>query len=225
MIDLYTYRTSNGRKASIMLEEVGLPYRLHIIDITRGEQHAPDFLRINPNGRIPAIVDPDGPAGRAFAVFESGAILLYLAEKTGRYLPAEPEARSVAIQWLMFQMGGVGPMFGQAFHFLHQTPDDAPEDAIAYGVRRYRGEAERLCGVMDRRLGEAAFLGGGDYSIADIACFPWVALHTWFEIDLAGFAHLARWYAAIKARPAVQRGMDVPTREQIEAHAMGDGDD
>jgi len=219
MIDLYTYRTSNGRKVSIMLEEVGLPYRLQIVDITAGEQHAPDYLAICPNGRIPAIVDQDGPAGRPFALFESGAILMYLAEKTGRLWPGDPEARWRTVQWLMFQMGGVGPMFGQAFHFLHQAPEDAPAGALDYGRARYRGEAERLCAVLDRRLGEVEFLAG-DYSIADIAVFPWVALHGWFEIDLAAFPHLGRWYDTIRARPAVRRGMDVPSREQIRAHEI-----
>jgi len=206
MIDLYTYRTANGRKASIMLEEVGLDYRVHVIDITRDGQRAPAFLAISPNGRIPAIVDPEGPAGRPFALFESGAILMYLAEKTGTLLPRDPEDRWRAVAWLMFQMGGVGPMFGQAFHFMHQAPDDAPAGALDYGVARYRGEAVRLCGVMDRRLADNAFLAGG-YSIADVAVFPWVALHGWFGIDLAAFPHLGRWYREIKARPAVRRGM------------------
>lgn len=218
MIDLYTYRTSNGRKASIMLEEVGLPYRLHVVDITRGEQHASDFVAISPNGRIPAIVDPDGPEGRPYAVFESGAILLYLAEKTGQLLPAAGEARYAVIQWLMFQMGGVGPMFGQAFHFLHQAADDAPADALAYGKARYDAEVARLCGVMDRRLAQAEYLAG-DYSVADVATFPWVALRKWFGIDLDDYPHLARWFTAVGGRPAVRRGMDVPTWADIEAHA------
>jgi len=217
MIDLYTYRTSNGRKASIMLEEIGLPYELHVVDITRGEQDAKAFRAINPNGRIPAIIDRDGPGGEPFALFESGAILMYLADKTGRLLPPadQPTARYRVIEWLMFQMGGVGPIFGQAFHFLHQTPDDAPEDAIAYGKARYGAEVLRLCRVMEARLGESRFLGGDGYSIADIACFPWVALHRWFEIDLASLPNLAIWVETIGARSAVQRGMDIPSREQL----------
>jgi GSH-dependent disulfide-bond oxidoreductase len=217
MIDLYSYRTSNGRKASIMLEEIGLPYKLHVVDITQGEQDAAEFRALNPNGRIPAIIDHDGPDGMPYGLFESGAILMYLADKTGRLLPPPEQmsARYRVIEWLMFQMGGIGPIFGQAFHFLHQTPDDAPEGAIAYGRERYGAEVLRLCRVMEARLGESRFLGGDDYSIADIACFPWVALHGWFGIDMAALPALKRWAETIGARPAVRRGMDVPTRDQI----------
>ncbi|HEY5608358.1 MAG TPA: glutathione S-transferase N-terminal domain-containing protein [Alphaproteobacteria bacterium] len=210
-IDLYTFRTANGRKASIMLEECGLPYAVHVIDITRGDQHAPDFLRINPNGRIPAIVDPDGPDGRPHTVFESGAIMLNLAEKCGKLLPRDTAGKYDAIQWLMLQMGGIGPMFGQAFHFRHQTPGDAPADAIAYGRARYDAEVARLCGVLDRRLAETEYLAG-EYSVADVATFPWIAVHRWLEIDLARFPHLGRWYGEVGARPAVRRGMNVPPR-------------
>jgi GSH-dependent disulfide-bond oxidoreductase len=226
MIDLYTYRTSNGRKASIMLEECGLEYALHIVDITSGEQDSPAFRTINPNGRIPAIVDRDGPDGPGgpdsapLALFESGAILLYLARKTGAFLPKDEKGRWTAIQWLMWQMGGVGPNFGQAFHFLHQHPEYAPADAVEYGRDRYGGEVRRLCDVMEERLTKAEFLAGSDYSVADIATYPWVALHKWFGLDLAAMPHLARWYNTIKARPAVQRGMDIPTRDQMEQHAQ-----
>ncbi|MEX2454420.1 MAG: glutathione S-transferase N-terminal domain-containing protein [Rhodospirillaceae bacterium] len=223
MIDLYTYRTSNGRKVSIMLEECGLPYSLHVVDITAGEQQAADFLAIGPNGRIPAIVDRDGPGGTPLAMFESGAILLYLAEKCGRFLAVEPVARWTAIQWLMWQMGGVGPGFGQAFHFLHQHPDDAPEAALAYGRARYGAEVRRLIGVLDARLAESAFLGGEEYGIADIATFPWVALHGWLGLDLDTWPGVRRWYADIRARPAVRRGMDVPSRARISAHAAARG--
>ena len=219
MIDLYTYRTSNGRKVSIMLEECGLPYKVHIVDITAGEQHAPDFLAISLNGRIPAIVDEDGPASQPVSLFESGAILLYLAEKTGRFLPREEDGRWSAIEWLMWQMGGVGPSFGQAFHFLHQHPDDAPAEDIAYGRERYSGEVRRLCGVMDRRLSENRHLAGVEYTVADIAAFPWVALHRWFELDLGKTPHLLRWYDDIRQRPAVRRGMDVPARDAIATRA------
>lgn len=212
MIDLYTYRTANGRKASIMLEECGLPYNVHVVDITRGDQHAPDFRKINPNRRIPAIIDSDGPGGRRQRVFETGAILLYLAEKTGRFLGDGPVVRLEAIQWLMFQMGGVGPMFGQDFHFRRQAPEDAPPEAIAYGKERYGKEVFRLCDVLDYRLREFEFLAG-PYTVADIAAFPWVALHKWLDIDLDRFVGLRRWYERLKARPAVQRGMDVPPRE------------
>lgn len=219
MIDLYTYRTSNGRKVSIMLAECGLDYDLRIVDITAGGQDTPAFRAINPNGRIPAIVDRDGPDGAPLTLFESGAILLYLAQKTGMFLPEDERNRWIAIQWLMWQMGGVGPNFGQAFHFLHQHPEDAPDDAIAYGRARYGGEVRRLCDVMETRLAETAFLAGDDYSVADIATYPWIALHKWFGLDLAALPHLRQWYETIKARPAVRQGMDVPTRDQIENHA------
>jgi GST-like protein len=211
MIDLYTFRTANGRKASIMLEEVGLPYAVHVVNIIAGAQKAPEFLAVNPNGRIPAIVDRDGPGGAPFAVFESGAILLYLAEKTGMLLPRETAARFRAIQWLMFQMGGIGPAFGQAFHFRHQTPPGTPADAVAAGRARYDAEAMRLCGVLDRALADRPFLAG-DYSVADIATYPWVALWRWLEIDLGRLPRLARWHEAVAARPAVARGMNVPPR-------------
>ena len=220
MIDLYTYRTSNGRKASIMLEECGLDYALHIVDITAGEQDEAGFRAINPNGRIPAIIDHDGPAGEPLALFESGAILLYLADKTGKFLPEDEIGRWIATQWLMWQMGGVGPNFGQAFHFLHQHPADAPDATIAYGRDRYVAEVRRLCRVMDDRLAANQFLAGGDYSVADIATFPWIALHRWFDLDLAAMPHLRRWYDIVAARPAVTRGMDVPTREQMDQHAQ-----
>jgi GSH-dependent disulfide-bond oxidoreductase len=223
MIDLYTYRTSNGRKVSIMLAECGFDYTLHIVDITAGEQDVPAFRAINPNGRIPAIIDRDGPGGTPLTLFESGAILLYLAQKTGMFLPAGEKDRWRAVQWLMWQMGGVGPNFGQAFHFLHQHPEDAPDEAIAYGRERYGGEVRRLCEVMNARLAVAPFLAGEVYSVADIATFPWIALHKRFDLDLARLPHLRRWYDEIGVRPAVWRGMDVPTRDQMEEHAHGRG--
>jgi GSH-dependent disulfide-bond oxidoreductase len=204
MIELYTWTTPNGRKVSIILEETGLPYNVHAVDISKGEQFRPDYVAINPNSKIPAIIDRDGPGGAPLAVFESGAILIYLAEKTGKLLPRDAVARMAALQWLMFQMGGVGPMFGQAHHFLRAAPEPVP-----YGIERYTKETRRLYGVLDRRLGEAAYLAG-DYSIADIATFPWVARHEWHKVELAEFPHVARWYAAIAARPAVARGMRVP---------------
>jgi GSH-dependent disulfide-bond oxidoreductase len=204
MIELYTWTTPNGRKVSIMLEETGLSYNVHPVDIGKGEQFRPEYIAINPNSKIPAIIDSDGPGGAPLALFESGAILIYLAEKTGKLLPRDPVARLLALQWLMFQMGGVGPMFGQAHHFLRAAPEPVP-----YGIERYTKETRRLYGVLDRRLGEAAYLAG-DYSIADIATFPWVARHEWHKVELAEFPHVARWYAAIAARPAVARGMRVP---------------
>lgn len=204
MITLYTWGTPNGRKVSIMLEECGLPYRVNAIDITQGEQFAPEFVAINPNSKIPAMVDPEGPDGWPMTLFESGAILLYLAGKTGRFLPVCERGKYEATQWLMFQMGGVGPMFGQTHHFLRFAPEPLP-----YAIKRYRTETARLYGVLDKRLGEADFLAG-EYSIADMATFPWVARHEWQKIDLADYPHVQRWYATIGARPAVQRGMVVP---------------
>ena len=204
-IELYTWGTPNGRKVSVMLEECALPYRVHKIDIGKGDQFKPEFVKISPNSKIPAIVDPDGPGGGPFPLFESGAILIYLAEKTGRFCPSEPRARHVTYQWLMFQMGGVGPMFGQAHHFMRFAPEK-----IAYAIQRYGKETKRLYGVMDRRLGEAAYLAGADYTIADVATFPWVARHEWHGVALAEFPNVKRWFEAIAARPAVAKGMAVP---------------
>jgi GST-like protein len=203
MIDLYTWTTPNGRKASIMLEEVGLPYRVHAIDISKGDQFKPEFVAINPNSKIPAIVDEDGPGG-SLPVFESGAILIYLAEKTGRLIGSGPRSRIEAIEWLMFQMGGVGPMFGQTHHFRRFAPEPVP-----YAIERYTKETQRLYGVLDKRLGEAEYLAG-DYSIADIATYPWTARHEWQGVTLSDYPNVQRWYEAIGARPAVQRGMAVP---------------
>jgi GST-like protein len=204
MITLYTWGTPNGRKVSILLEECGLDYCVKTVDITQGEQFQPEFVAINPNSKIPAIVDPEGPDGAPITLFESGAILVYLAEKTGGFLPATARGRYEALQWLMFQMGGVGPMFGQTHHFLRFAPEPLP-----YAIKRYSAETARLYAVLDRRLGEAGYLAG-EYSIADIAIYPWVARHEWQKIDLADYANVARWYRAIGERPAVQRGMAVP---------------
>lgn len=204
-IALYTWSTPNGYKVSIALEELGLPYTVHPINITQDEQFAPEFLKISPNNKIPAIVDPEGPDGKPLALFESGAILLYLAEKTGRLMPAEPRARWAAMQWLMWQMGGFGPMLGQAHHFLRFAKEEVP-----YAKNRYAGETRRLYGVLDKRLGEAEWLAGADYSMADIATFPWAGRHEWQQIDLADFPNVKRWFDAMAARPAVQRGRVVP---------------
>ena len=205
MIDLYTWTTPNGRKVSIMLEECGLPYRVHKIDIGKGEQFAPEYLKINPNGKIPAIVDPDGPDRKPISMMESGAILVYLAGKAGKLLPASARGKYETLQWLMFQMGGVGPMFGQAHHFMR-----AKKDEIPYGSERYGNEAKRLYGVMDRQLEKNRFLSAAEYTIADIATYPWVARHEWHRVDLGEFPNVKRWYDAIGARPAVARGMAVP---------------
>ena len=204
MITLYTWGTPNGRKVSIMLEECGLSYRVETVDITKGEQRRPEFVAINPNAKIPAIVDAQGPDGAPIALFESGAILLYLAEKSGSFLPQAARGRYAALQWLMFQMGGVGPMFGQTHHFLRFAPE-----ALPYAILRYSAETARLYGVLDRRLGEAEYLAG-DYSVADMATYPWVARHAWQKIELADYPNVNRWFRAISARAAVQRGMAVP---------------
>jgi len=204
MIDLYTWSTPNGRKISIMLEEIGLPYRVHPVDITQGEQHRPEFVAISPNAKIPAIVDSEGPDGKPIALFESGAILIYLAEKTGRFYASDPRTRYLILQWLMFQMGGIGPMFGQAHHFLRFAPEPVP-----YAVARYGKEVRRLYGVLDVRLKEAPCLAG-EYSIADMATYPWVARHDWHQVDLADFPNVRAWFERIGSRPAVQKGMAVP---------------
>ncbi|MFN7133423.1 MAG: glutathione S-transferase N-terminal domain-containing protein [Myxococcales bacterium] len=205
MIDLYTFATPNGRKISVMLEEVGLPYAVHVVDITRDEQFKPEFLKINPNNKIPAIVDHEGPGGKPLTLFESGAILFYLGEKTGKLLPASPEGRYHTLQWLMFQMGGVGPMMGQLSHFTRFAKEKIP-----YAIERYTKETQRLLGVMDRRLAEAPFLAG-EYSIADVATYPWVAgVTTLMPELLEGREQVKRWLAEIGQRPAVQKGMQVP---------------
>ena len=202
MIDLYTWGTPNGRKISIMLEETGLPYRVHPIDISKGQQHEAAYLAINPNGKIPALVDPEGPGGKPITVFESGAMLIYLAEKTGSFLPAE--ARYEVLQWLMWQMGGFGPILGQAHYFRRMAKEEVP-----HAIERYTSEARRLYGVLDRRLGEADYVAGA-YSIADMALYPWAARHEWHAVDLADFGNVKRWYDALTARAAVPKGMAVP---------------
>ncbi len=204
MIDLYTAATPNGHKVSILLEELGLPYRVHVLSFDKQEQKAPAYLKINPNGRIPAIVDCDNDN---FAVFESGAILLYLAEKTGQLLPQDSKGRSTVIQWLMFQMGGIGPMQGQANVFFRYYPEK-----LQGPIERYQNETRRLYEVLNTRLGEVAYLAG-DYSIADIATYPWVRIHEWAGVSVDGLEHLQRWMQAVGERPAVQRGLLVPQRE------------
>lgn len=200
MIDLYTFSTPNGRKASIMLEEVGLPYSVHVIDIRKDDQFTPEFVAINPNSKIPAIVDQEA----GITVFESGAILIYLAEKVGQLLPTDPKARFNVLQWLMFQMGSVGPMFGQLNHFRRFAPEQIP-----YAIARYEKETLRLYSVLDRQLTDQEFICG-DYSIADIATFPWVSIYEFQGLTLDAHPHLKRWVEMVQARPAVQRGMQVP---------------
>ena len=206
MIDLYTWSTPNGRKISIALEELELPYRVHTVDITRDAQFAPEFLAISPNNKIPAIVDRDA----GVTLMESGAILIYLAEKCGRLLASERNARLATLEWLMWQMGGFGPMLGQAHHFVHFNPDKSE-----YARERYASEARRLYGVLDRRLADRAYVAGDDYSIADIAIWPWAARHAWQAIALPDYPHVLRWYRDIAARPAVMRGYSVPTPADI----------
>ncbi len=200
MIDLYTWTTPNGRKASIALEELGLDYTVHAIDIMKDDQFAPDFLKISPNNKIPAIVDRDN----GLALMESGAILIYLADKTGKLMPASGEGRYRVMEWLMWQMGGFGPMLGQAHHFVQFNPGKAP-----YAEERYAKEARRLWGVLDKRLADHEYVAG-DYSIADISIWPWASRFEWQGIEIDDFPNARRWYAAIAERPAVQRGYHVP---------------
>lgn len=204
MIDLYSWATPNGHKIHIMLEECGLPYRAHPVNIGKGEQFAPEFLQISPNNKIPALVDPQGPDGKPISLFESGAILLYLAAKTGKFLPRSDRQKFEVLQWLMFQMGGVGPMLGQAHHFRIYAPQK-----VDYAIQRYTQEAQRLYGVMDRQLSQHRFMAGRQYTIADMAIFPW--LRSWKNqgIDWADYPHLKDWFDRIAARPAVQRGVQV----------------
>ena len=209
MIDVWTWPTPNGHKVHIALEELGLPYTVVPVNIGAGEQFKPEFLALTPNHRIPAIVDPDGPGGQRVELFESGAILIYLAEKCGRLLPADPVQRLVALQWLMFQMGGVGPMFGQYNHFAAYAPEKLP-----YAIERYGNEVKRLHRVLEKRLGESEYLAGPDYSVADIATFPWVRNPDRRGIDLADYPAVKRWHDAIAARPAVQRGVAVLAENQ-----------
>jgi GST-like protein len=203
MIELYTWSTPNGRKVSIMLEECGLKYNVHKINIgTNSEQFTPEYLKISPNGKIPGIVDPDGPGGKPIRLMESGAILIYLADKTGKFFPQAKKYD--VLQWLMFQMGGVGPMFGQAHHFMR-----AKKDEIPYGSERYGTEAKRLYGVMDKHLASHEHFAD-EYSIADMAIYPWTARYEWHRVDIASFKNVKRWYDKVGARPAVVKGMAVP---------------
>ncbi|SFD04430.1 glutathione binding-like protein [Collimonas sp. OK412] len=204
MIDVYSWATPNGHKIHILLEELGLPYRVHAIDIGAGDQFTPDFLSISPNNKIPAIVDADGPDGKPISLFESGAILLYLAGKSGRFLGHTDREKFNTLQWLMFQMGGVGPMLGQAHHFRIYAPEK-----IEYAVNRYTNEAKRLYGVIDKQLSQHPYLAGNEYTIADIATFPW--LRSWKNqgIELSEYPHLKTWFDAISERPAVKRGVEV----------------
>ncbi len=205
MIELYSWQTSNGRKVSIVLEEMELPYNVHPIRIGEGDQFTPEFTKINPNQKIPAIIDLDGPDGMPITVFESGAILIYLADKTGKFMPADPRGRYQTLQWLMFQMGGIGPIFGQVHHFKRAAKEQVP-----YALERFGKEAERVYGVLDGRLAGNEWLAAGEYTIADIATYPWVSRYDWQEIDLGKFPNVKRWFDTISERPAVQKGMFIP---------------
>jgi len=209
MIDVYSWPTPNGHKVHIMLEECGLPYRVHAVNIGRGDQFQPEFLAISPNNKIPAIVDPDGPDGRPFSLFESGAILVYLASKTGRFIGTTDREKFTTLQWLMFQMGGVGPMLGQNHHFRIYAPEK-----IGYAIDRYTNEARRLYGVIDKQVAREGYLAGPEYTIADIATFPW--LRSWENqgIDWEEFPNAKRWFDEIAARPAVRRGVEVLANER-----------
>jgi GSH-dependent disulfide-bond oxidoreductase len=203
MIDLYFWPTPNGFKITIYCEEVGLPYKIIPVNIGRGDQFQPEFLKISPNNRMPAIIDHDGPGSQPFSLFESGAILIYLGDKTGKLLPKEPRDRYQVMQWLMFQMGGIGPMLGQAHHFRMYAPEKLP-----YAVDRYTNEARRLYNVMDKQLAQHEYLAG-EYSIADIATFPWILPHRMQGLELEEFPNVNRWFRAIRGRPAVEKGLSV----------------
>ncbi|MBT6116629.1 MAG: glutathione S-transferase family protein [Rhodospirillaceae bacterium] len=204
-IELHTWGTPNGRKVSIALEELGLAYTVHPVDIMADDQFEPGFLKLSPNNKIPAILDPEGPTGTPVSVFETGAILIYLAEKTGKLMPKDPLARIQCLEWLMWQMGGIGPFLGQAHHFRRFAPEKIP-----YAIDRYTNEAKRLYGVLDKRLKGRDWVVDGEYSIADIAIYPWISRHEWQGMDLADFPEVQRWFDAMTARPAVRRGMAVP---------------
>ena len=204
-LDLYTWKTSNGRKATIMLEECGLEYNVHPIDISTDMQFSDEFVAINPNSKIPALVDHNGPNGDRITIFESGAILMYLAEKTGLFMPTEPEKKYEVIQWVMFQMAGIGPVFGQVHHFKR-----AAKEKVPYAINRYFNECRRLYGVLDARLENRNFLANEDLSIADFCVLPWVFRHDWQEINLQDFKNVQRWYEMLMSRPALSKGMEIP---------------
>jgi GST-like protein len=212
MIDVYTWPTPNGHKVHIMLEETGLAYRIHAINIRNGDQFKPEFLKISPNNRMPAIIDRQGPDGEPLSLFESGAILLYLASKSGKFLPVDMAERWKCVQWLMWQMGGLGPMMGQANHFRRYA-----KDKIEYAIERYTNEANRLTNVLDRRLGESEYLACDEYSIADMASFPWMRGAEARGVNIEEYPNVKRWFDAINERPAVQRGLQVLAEEQSSA--------
>jgi len=202
MYDIYNWPTSNGRKINIMVEELGVEYKIHPIAIGKDQQFTPEFTRLNPNQKIPAVVDQDGPGGKPYTLFESGAILMYMAEKHGKFMPRDMAGKYQTVQWLMFQMGGVGPNFGQAHHFRCAAKEQVP-----YAIKRFTEETRRLWGVMDGRFARNEWIAGADYSIADIAIFPWTMRYEWQGVALDEFPNARRWYEAMEARPGVQRGL------------------
>lgn len=214
MIDAYSWPTPNGHKVHIMLEETGLPYRVHAVNIRAGDQFKPEFLKISPNNRIPAIIDDEGPEGRPISLFESGAILIYLADKTGKLLPTDSHKHYAALQWLMWQMGGIGPMFGQANHFCSYATEKIP-----YAIERYINEANRLTRILDQRLAQTRYLAGDEYTIADIAVFPWMRGGEKRGVQLADYPNAQRWFDEISARAAVQRGLKVLAAQQFSSPA------
>jgi GST-like protein len=219
VLDLYFWTTPNGYKVTILLEELGLAYRIVPVHIGKGEQFAADFLKISPNNKIPALVDDRVPDGKPIALFESGAIMMYLAEKSGwRFMPADLRKRYDVVQWLMFQMGGIGPMLGQAHHFRRYA-----KEQIAYAIERYTSEATRLYGVLDKRLGQAEYLAG-EYSLADMAVYPWLRPYKWQGQDIAAWPNLQRWYSAVRERPAVQRGLAVLSERGAKNREKPSGD-
>jgi len=213
-IDLYTFTTPNGYKASIMLEELGLDYNVHVVDITKDEQFVPEFLKISPNNKIPAIVDHDGPDGEPISVFETGVILIYLAQKTGKLFPDDVRGRTEVGKWLMWQVAGFGPMLGQAHHFRKYAPEK-----IEYGIKRYTEEANRLYGVLDKQLSDHTYVTGNEYTIADIAIYPWATLYDDQGVEIHDYPHVKRWLDLVSIRPAVKKGMNVPSKEQVEKAA------
>ena len=215
MIELYTYPTPNGRKISIMLEECVLDYTVHIVDLAAGEQYTPEYRKISPENRIPAIVDSDGPAGTPVRVFESGAILQYLSEKTGRFGGNDPVTKLECRQWLMMALTELGPAFGQVYHFTHAIPEGASEGAASYGRQRYGDEMRRLVGVLDFRLREYEYLAK-TYTIADIAAYPWIAAHEFFDLDLDDYVGVRNWYNRLSKRKTIQRGMAVPASNPVD---------
>ena len=218
-IDLYYWPTPNGWKASIILEELGLPYEVNWINIAEGDQFEPEFLKISPNNKMPAIVDPEGPDGGPISVFESGAIMIYLAEKTGQFLPTTPREKYRVLEWLMFQMGSVGPMLGQAHHFRQYAPETIP-----YAIDRYTNEAARIYRVIDRRLAESEFIATAEYTIADVAVFPWLVPHENQGQNLDDYPNLKRWYETVESRPAVQRGLELGAEHRRQLQRDMDND-